>query len=91
MTHTPNTPTEGDLRVWHIPQVPMPAFYVSVSTVDEGFHLCNVLADYDDFQRRHNVKPDYCNANGVQRFETDGEGGFDWYDVDLDDEQESQS
>ena len=44
----------------------------------------NVLADYDLFQFKHKVKPDYCNAGGLRRFESDGEGGFAWFDVDDD-------
>lgn len=74
---------EGDLRVWWCPQIPMKSFYVDVSTMEEGKKLCEVLSDYDFFQFENNVKPDYCNTGGVERFEGDGEDGFDWFDVDF--------
>lgn len=54
------------LRVWHIPQVPMKPFYVEVSSVEEGVKMMDALADYDLFQLENNIKPDYCNANGLQ-------------------------
>ena len=75
----------GDLQVWWIPQVPMKAFCVPVDTVAIGVKIMEVLADYDCFQFEHGVKPDYCNAGGLQRWceDSDGEGtpGWaDWYD-----------
>jgi len=78
-------PKEGDLRVWWIPQVPMPAFEVPVESRSQGWWLVEVLARYDEFQFVHNVKPDYSNAGGVQEYlKIDGE--YDWYDVDEDEE-----
>lgn len=74
---------EGDLRVYHIPQVPMRPFYVPVNSVKEGRKLIDVLAVYDLFQYQNRVKPDYTNASGLQRYE-DG----DWFDVDMDPEEE---
>ena len=71
-----DSPNEGDLRVWWIPQIPMSPFYVNVNTVDDGNELCNVLAAYDLFQCANNMKPSYSNVGGIQIFE-DG----DWWDV----------
>lgn len=71
-------PQEGDLRVWWIPQVPMEPFYVLVSTIEEAALLTKVLADYDTFQFKNRIKPDYSNAGGLQVFE-DGEW-MDYYD-----------
>jgi hypothetical protein len=79
-------PQPGDLVVWHIPQIPGKAFRIPVASIEEGQKLCNVLADYDAFQFAERIKPDYCNAGGVQRWEDDGDDGFDWFDVDEDDE-----
>lgn len=53
-------------RVWWIPQVPMSPFYVSVSTIEEAKKVLDVLAKYDMFQYEYNIKPDYCNAGGLQ-------------------------
>lgn len=75
----------GDLRVWWIPQVPMTAFYVSVFSVEEGVKIMDTLADYDLFQLKNRIKPDYCNAGGLQMYAPDeagddGDAWVDWYD-----------
>ena len=74
----------GDLQVWWIPQVPGKMFTVEVTTLAEACKLCDVLADYDAFQYRHNIKPDYCNAGGLRRWCSDDGTGIagweDWYD-----------
>lgn len=77
-------PEPGDLRVWHVPQIPCPAFRVPVATVAEGRKLLDVLADYDAFQLAERIKPDYSNVNGIERYEDDGAGTLDWFDVDDD-------
>ena len=71
-------PKENDLRVWWIPQVPMKAFHYNVNSVEDACILCDCLADYDLFQYKNNIKPDYCNVGGLQVFE-DGLW-LDWYD-----------
>lgn len=68
------------LRVWWIPQVPMKCFYVPVVNLVEAKLLLNTLADYDQFQYDNRIKPDYCNAGGLQMLD-EGEGEWiDWYD-----------
>ena len=82
-TPAKSAPREGDLKVWWIPQVPMKnPFEVSVPTIAEGRRLIEMLADYDLFQYRRRIKPDYSNAGGLMVYR-DG----DWEDVD-DDEQD---
>jgi len=87
------------LRVWHIPQVPMKAFMVEVQSVEEGVRMMDALADYDAFQYDNNIKPDYCNANGLQMWDeslTDEEMAdmeltdrwVDWYSEYYDDPRE---
>lgn len=81
----------GDLQVWWVPQVPGPSFKVPVSSVAEGVKIMETLANYDLFQFENNIKPDYCNAGGLQRWcaDFDGEGtpGWeDWYDEDSGEE-----
>lgn len=61
-----------ELRVWWIPQVPMDAFHVPVESIKEAWKILSVLANYDLFQFENNIKPDYCNAGGLQVME-DGE------------------
>lgn len=57
------------LRVWHIPQVPMKPFIVEVETLQEGVNMLKALANYDLFQYENNIKPDYCNMNGLQMWD----------------------
>lgn len=80
----------GDLQVWRMPQVPMKAFYVPVASVAEGVKVMSVLADYDAFQFLARIKPDYCNAGGLQVWEADsngeGPGWVDWYDEESDED-----
>lgn len=75
---TNKQPKEGDLMVWHIPQVPMKAFEVPVKSAVEGKRILDILADYDLFQFENKVKPDYTNVGGLNVFE-DGEW-VTWYD-----------
>jgi len=58
-----------ELRVWWIPQVPMKPFHVEVATTDEAKLILNTLAQYDLFQWRNHVKPDFSNAGGLEVFE----------------------
>lgn len=67
------------LRVWWIPQVPMEAFYAPVQSVAEGVKILEVLALYDAFQLKNHIKPDYCNAGGLEEWVEDaGEGHPGW-------------
>ena len=58
---------------------------VPVKDIKEGVKLLDVLAAYDMFQFKNKIKPAYCNAGGLQKFEADcdgdGNAGWcDWYD-----------
>lgn len=63
------------LTVWHIPQVPGPAFKVPVASPEEGKKILTVLAAYDSFEFGQNVKGDYSNAGGLL-----DENGDEWED-----------
>ncbi len=60
--------TEGSLRVWHIPQVPMQPFYISVDSIKRACLMLDAFVRYDQFQYDNNVKPDYANAQGLEVF-----------------------
>ena len=68
----------SSLRVWWIPQVTGEPFHRNVTSVAEGKRLLETLAEYDRFQFENNIKPDYCNAGGLEMME-DGEWS-DWAD-----------
>ena len=74
----------GDLRVLWIPQIPMEPFYVPVDTLIEAVKFMDTLGAYDMFQYENQVKPDYCNAGGVERWDADAgtanPGWCDWID-----------
>jgi hypothetical protein len=57
----------------------MSPFFVDVDSLEEGVKLTDVLADYDKFQFGNQIKPDYCNAGGIQMLDGAGEW-VDWYD-----------
>ena len=82
-------PKIGDLRVWHIPQIPGKPFWVSVETPAIAKQLLNVLAEYDLFQYRNNIKGDYANAQGLEifmgDFAHDGSGWYEWHDAETGD------
>lgn len=59
----------GDLRVWHIPQVPGKPFHVAVPSIDVAKIVLDALADYDLFQLENNIKPDYANVQGLEMVE----------------------
>ena len=83
-----DTPIIGELRVWHIPQAPGAIFHVSVDTQQEAQRVLTILANYDIFQFQNRIKPDYCNAGGLEVFEEDGgegsPGWVEWHDEETD-------
>lgn len=58
-------------KVWHIPQIGGPRFEVPVNTLREAKLLMVTLAEYDLFQYRNRIKPDYANAQGLVEFDPD--------------------
>ena len=76
-------PQIGNLRVWWVPQVPMPPFHVPVTSVADGVRIMGLLADYDAFQFKHRVKGDYSNVGGIERWcpdnGDDDPGWESWY------------
>lgn len=62
-------PQEGDLRVYWVPQIPCQSFYIPVESLREAHLLLETLTSYDAFQYANNIKPDYCNAGGLEVYE----------------------
>lgn len=81
-----NNPKQGDLRIWWVPQVPMKPFRVNVPDIKTAKLMLDALAAYDLFQLEHKVKPDFCNAGGLECFSQDGDGEWcEWYDPETGD------
>lgn len=68
------------LRVWWIPQVPMNPFYQGVSTLKEAKLLLETLANYDIFQYKSQIKPDYSNAGGLEIWNEEENDWLEWED-----------
>lgn len=79
---------EGELRVWHIPQIPGKPFHVYVGSPVEAKKLLIALANYDLFQLKNGIRPDYANVNGLEIFE--GGEWCEWYDEDGNDIRSSE-
>jgi hypothetical protein len=65
------------VKVWYIPQVPMPPFEVEVADVATGRIVLDALVDFSLFEFENRVKPDYADMGGISEL-VDGE----WCDVD---------
>lgn len=60
----------------------MESFKYDVPDLASGLLLIDALAEYDLFQFKHHVKPDFSNMGGVETYDPlDG-----WCDVEDDDE-----
>lgn len=79
-------PRPGDLQVWFIPRIPGKIFERRVASASEARAVLDALALYTLFlEDEAGLMGDHANAGGVSAWETDGEGGFAWYDVEVDD------
>lgn len=85
-------PKIGDLRVWHMPQIPMESFHVAVASPEQAALVINTLARYDLFQLEYGVKPDYSNASGLEVYHAtgaadgSGAGWVEWHHPDSGDD-----
>lgn len=75
--------TQPKLRVYWFPQVPCDMFCRQVGNLVEAKLLLEVLADYDQFQYDHRIKPDYCNAGGLQEWYEEDQEWVEWTDEDT--------
>lgn len=84
MAENNTNPTEGDLRVWYIPQVPMQPYIVDIprreGASDEAYmqgaaFVLDAIIGLSIFEFENHVKPDYSDATGIERFE-DGEWSY---------------
>lgn len=80
---------KGDLRVWHVPQVPCKAFRVEVPNLETAALMVRTLGDYDLFQHENRIKPDYANMTGVEVYWPDvaddtGDPWVDWHSTEGD-------
>lgn len=68
------------MRVWWIPQLGMKqVFHVPVKNVDEAKLIMKTLANYDLFQFKNRIKPDYANVGGLE-VQLNSEEWEDWND-----------
>lgn len=81
----------GEMHVYHHPQIPCKAFTVQVDSIKEAKQVLELLAEYDLFQFKNRIKPDYCNGQGLCVYEEDGGYGKpDWSEWHSEDGNEIQ-
>lgn len=51
---------------------------MDVETPEEAIKVLDILADYDCFQFENRVKPDYCNAQGLEEWDEQEGGWCEW-------------
>lgn len=69
-----------NLRVAHFPQIPCKPFHVDVNSVEDGVRMMHTLAQYDLFQLKHHIKPDFSNVSVLEMFDTDEQEWVSWFD-----------
>lgn len=69
-------------KVWHMPQVPMKAFEVEVESIEEAWRILNILWDYDKFQYKNQIKPDWLTDSGLEYWDEDRQEWLEWTDDD---------
>lgn len=86
-------PVEGDIQIWYIPQIPGKPYTVNVLSRDlgEAYRILDAIIGLSIFEFENKVKPDYADAAGICRWESDGDGGFNWYEVDEEEIEEATS
>lgn len=68
------------LRITHFPQVPCKPFIVEVDSLSKARDVMNLLADYDLFQYKNEIKPDYCNATFLEEYCEADDMWYSWCD-----------
>ncbi|WP_407301658.1 hypothetical protein [Clostridium botulinum] len=69
-----------NLRVSHFPQIPCNPFIVAVSSIEEAKKIFDVLANYDLFQYKNRIKPDYCNTTILEYWDEEEKEWLEWHD-----------
>ena len=71
--------SEKKMRVWWMPQIGTKIFHIPVKTPEEAKVVMDILAAYDCFQYNQRIKPDFCNAGGLQMWDEEENDWVDWY------------
>ena len=67
------------LRAWHVPKVPMKAFYVNVETPEEAAKVLSLLSQYDSFQFKNHVRDGGFTAQGLEKWCEKEHEWQEWY------------
>lgn len=82
----PATPQDGDLRVYYIHNMWSEAYTQPVASPAEAQLVIDSITGAMLFAFDHHQIPDYADVAGIERYESDGEGGYGWYSVEFDPE-----
>lgn len=69
-------------KVWYIPQIPMKAFEYETDSLEVAKAVEEALEMFSCFEFQNNVKPDYSDAGGIQKWNEDDHEWWDWEDCD---------
>lgn len=70
---------EGDLRVWYIHQCGSGEMFMrDVATIEEAKSILETIYDLANFLYESDELQDYCNGGGLEVYEPDDDGGFEW-------------
>lgn len=69
----------GSLRVWYLHQVGSDdVFRKQVKTPDEGVLLLTAIYELMLHLEDTDYIPDFCNVGGLEVWESNGDGGYEW-------------
>lgn len=75
--------TRTRFRVWWIPQIPLQRgqkpFYAEAPDFKMAQLLDATLGRYDEYQLENNIKPDFSNVGGIERWDEDEQS---WVSID---------
>lgn len=73
------SPKEGDLRLWYMQMLSSRNFfYTDIASPSEAMAQLLVIYNLALFLYDNDQIPDYCNAGGLEVYESDGNGGYEW-------------
>ncbi|MFF4026947.1 hypothetical protein ACFYY5_29265 [Nocardia elegans] len=76
-------PKLHDLRVWYTADPPRKAVHIHVPDMAYALTVLATLEAVTAYETVHQIRREVEVQAGVQRYEVNGDGGWDWYDVET--------
>lgn len=78
-------------RVWYIPQVPMKPFRFEVPDIATARIVKEALIKFSLFEFENNVKPDYADAIGIEKFSVKAQEWWEYHEEDEDEDEDEEA